>query len=94
MAESVLQVVVVQWVGKEGKKDGFVSTLTRAVSILPEGKPLCGGPCQKIEIEEVDVRPIGTKGSEKMTRRTPTHGRPKSAKQELAGHSCSPTAAC
>ena len=56
-----------EWVAKEGKKDGFVSTLTRMVSILPEGKPLWGGggACQKIEIEEVDVRPIGTKGSEK-----------------------------
>ena len=32
-----------QWVAKEGKKDGFVSTLTRMVSILPEGKPLWGG---------------------------------------------------
>ena len=31
-----------QWVNKEGKKDGFVSTLTRMVSILPEGKPLWG----------------------------------------------------
>ena len=29
-----------QWVNREGKKDGFVSTLTRMVSILPEGKPL------------------------------------------------------
>ena len=47
-----------QWVAKEGKKDGFVSTLTRIVSTLPEGKPLFGGPCQKVEIEEVDVRPV------------------------------------
>ena len=31
-----------QWVGKEGKKDGFVSTLARMTSVLPEGKPLCG----------------------------------------------------
>ena len=54
-----------QWVAKEGKKDGFVSTLTRMVSILPEGKPLFGGPCQKVEIEEVDVRPSGGKESEK-----------------------------
>ena len=45
-----------EWVNKEGKKDGFVSTLTRMVSILPEGKPLWGGPCQRIEIEEVDAR--------------------------------------
>ena len=51
-----------QWVGKEGKKDRFVSTLTRAVSILPEGKPLWGALCRKIEIEEVDVRPSGGKG--------------------------------
>ena len=53
-----------QWVNKEGKKDGFVSTLTRAVSLLPEGKPLWGGPCQKVEIDEVDVRPTGGKGSD------------------------------
>ena len=45
-----------QWVATEGKKDGFVSTLTCMVSILPEGKPLFGGPCQKVEIKEVDVR--------------------------------------
>ena len=51
-----------QWVAKEGKKDEFVSSLTRMVSILLEGKPLWGGPCQKIEIEEIDVRPIGVKG--------------------------------
>ena len=56
-----------QWVAKEGKKDGFVSTLTWMVSILPEGKPLFGGPCQKVEIEEVEVRPVddrapGTQG--------------------------------
>ena len=44
-----------QWVAKEGKKDGFVSTLTRMVSILPEGKPLFGGLYQKVEIKEVDV---------------------------------------
>ena len=36
-----------QWVGKEGKKDGSVSTLTRAVSILPEGKPLWGERARK-----------------------------------------------
>ena len=35
-----------RWVGIEGKKDGFMSTLTCAVSTLPEGKPLWGGPCQ------------------------------------------------
>ena len=45
------------------RKDGFVSTLTRMVSILLEGRPLYGGPCQKVEIEEVDVRPCGGKGS-------------------------------
>ena len=28
------------------------------VRILPEGKPLFGGPCQKVEIKEVDVRPV------------------------------------
>ena len=35
------------------------------ISILPEGKQLWGGPCQKIEIDDVDVRPIGAKGGEK-----------------------------
>ena len=48
-----------------------MSTLTRTVSILPEGKPLWGGPCQKIEIEEVDVRPIGVKGSGKDDQEDP-----------------------
>ena len=47
-----------QWVAKEGKKDRFMSTLTRMVSILLEGKPLFGGLCQKAEIEEVEVRPV------------------------------------
>ena len=47
-----------EWVGKEGKKNGFVSTLTRMVSILPEGKPLWGGSCRKVEVEEVDLRPV------------------------------------
>ena len=46
------------------QKDGFVSTLTRMLSILPEGKPLFGGPSQTIEITEVDVRPTGGKGIE------------------------------
>ena len=33
-----------EWVGKEGKKDGFVSILTHMVSILLEGRPpLYGG---------------------------------------------------
>ena len=54
-----------QWVAKEGKKDGFVSTLTRMVSILPEGKLLWGGSCQRVEVEEIDVRPCGVKGGEK-----------------------------
>ena len=36
-----------QWVGKEGKKAGFVSTLTRMASVLPEGKPLLGGTVQQ-----------------------------------------------
>ena len=54
-----------QLVNKEEKNDGFVSTLTCMVSILPEGKPLWGGTFQKIEIEEVDVRPGGGKESEK-----------------------------
>ena len=29
------------------------------------GETTWGGPCQKVEIEEVDVRPSGAKGSEK-----------------------------
>ena len=40
-----------QCVAKEGKKDRFVSILTRIVRILPEGKPMWGGPCQKVEGE-------------------------------------------
>ena len=52
------------WVGREGKKDGFTSTLTRMASILPEGKPSYGGPCQRINIKEVVVRPCGGKGSD------------------------------
>ena len=47
-----------QWDGKEEKKDGFVSTLTRMVSILLEGKPLWGGSCRKVEIKEVILRPV------------------------------------
>ena len=35
-----------------------MSTLTRPVSILPEGKPLWGGSCRKVEVEEVDLRPV------------------------------------
>ena len=57
-----------QWVNKEGKNDGFVSTLTRAVSILPEEKPLWGGTSLKIEIEEVDVRQTGGKKVRKTRR--------------------------
>lgn len=53
-----------EWVGREGKKDGFVSTLMRMVSMLPEGKPLWGRPCRKMELEEADVRPTGGKWSE------------------------------
>ena len=51
-----------QWVGQ---KDGFVSTLTRMTSVLPEGKPVFfgGGPCRKVEIEKVDIRPAGGKDS-------------------------------
>ena len=40
-----------------------MSILTRIISILSERKPLYGGPCPKIKIEEVDVRPTGGKGS-------------------------------
>ena len=32
---------------------------------MPEGKPIWGGTCPKIEIEEVDVRLTGGKESEK-----------------------------
>ena len=53
-----------EWVNKEGKENGYVSTLTRAVSVLPEGEPLWGRPCQKVNIEEVDLRPSGTRGSD------------------------------
>ena len=49
--------------GKGGKKGDFVSTLTRMVSVLPEGKPLWGGPCRKVGFGEVDVRPSGGKES-------------------------------
>ena len=38
-----------QCVVKEEKNDGFVSILTHMVRILPEGKPMWGGPCQKVE---------------------------------------------
>ena len=38
--------------------------MTRAVGVLLEGKPLWGGPCQKVNIEEVDLRSSGAKGSE------------------------------
>ena len=34
------------------------------LTILLEGKPLWGGACPKIGIEQVDVRPIGGKESE------------------------------
>ena len=47
-----------QWVNREGEKDGFVSTLTRMVSILPEGKPLWGGSCRKVKVEEVALCPV------------------------------------
>ena len=46
------------WVGKEGKKDGFVSILTRSY----QRGSLFGGPCRKVDMEEVDVRPTGGKG--------------------------------
>ena len=74
-----------QWVGKEGKKDGFVSTLT----ILPEGKPLWDGPCRKVDVEEVDVRPTGGKGSENDR----MHGKKKSGKREKEAPTPSRTAA-
>ena len=70
-----------QWVTKEGKKDGPASTLTRMVSILPEGKPLWRRPCQKIEIEEVDVRPTRGKKSEK----DPEEWEKKVRKAEIGG---------
>ena len=38
--------------------------LERMINILSERKPLYGGPCPKITIEEVDVRPTGGKGSD------------------------------
>ena len=53
-----------EWVNKEGKEDRYVSTLTWTVSILLEGKPLWEGPCQKVNIDEVDLKPSRAKGSE------------------------------
>ena len=52
-----------EWAGKEGKKDGFIFILTQMTSVLPEGKLLWGGPCRKVEVEEVEVEPMGGKGS-------------------------------
>ena len=50
---------------RQRRENGRVRVnMTRAVSILPEGKPLWGGPCQKVDMEESDVRPTGGKGSE------------------------------
>ena len=40
-----------------------MSTLTCAVSTLPEGKLLWGGPYRRVKIEEVDIRPSGGNGS-------------------------------
>ena len=31
---------------------------------LPEGKPLWGGLCRKVDIEEVDIRPAGRQGDQ------------------------------
>ena len=52
------------WLRREAKKDEFMSSLTRMVSILPERKHLFGGPCHTIEITKVGVRPTAGKGSE------------------------------
>ena len=53
--------------GKSHSKTGspapiFVKTacLNR---VLPEGRPLFGGPFRRVDIEEVEVRPCGGKGS-------------------------------
>ena len=46
-----------QWVAKEGKKDGFVWTLTRIVSILPEGNHY-GGTCGSCNILSQDRAPF------------------------------------
>ena len=54
-----------QWVAKAGRLRLYSWSASSLVSILAEGKPLWGGPCQKIEIEEIDVRPAGGKESEK-----------------------------
>ena len=64
-----------QWVGKEGKKYGFVSTLTRMVSIILEGGSLWGESCRKVEVEEVDLRPVDDP-------KDPDHGRRKLQKPE------------
>ena len=37
-----------EWVGKVGKKDEFVSILTRMTLVLSEAEPLLGGPCQRV----------------------------------------------
>ena len=39
-----------KWVGMEGKRDGFMSTLMRAVSILAEGTALLGRPWRRTTI--------------------------------------------
>lgn len=52
-----------QGIGKEGKKQGFVFILTHMVTILTKGKPLWGGRCQRVEVEQIDIRPGGGRGS-------------------------------
>ena len=72
-----------QSVRMEGKKNGYVSTLTRTV----RGEAPLG---RKVDIEEVDVRPTGGRGV-KMSRRTLMHGRSTSARLVLAARLLSPS---
>ena len=52
--------------GREGGEKGQVCFNPNSHGQYPtEGKLLWGGPCQRIEIEEVDVRLTGGKESEK-----------------------------
>ena len=70
-----------QWVRKEGKRNGFVSTLTRMVSVLPEGKPLWGDYAGRwISKEWMSGQPGGR--GVKTTLRNQKYGKKKLGKQE------------
>ena len=70
-----------RWVNMEGNKDQLLSTLTWAVRILPEGKPLWGGPCLEVEFERIDVRQAGARETN-GTLTTRRHGKKKSEKSQ------------